>query len=818
MKAFIFLFFLLISSFSFSQTSDPSNKTIMEFTKGMEKHAGYFNYYWDSSEGRIFLEVGKFNTEFLYINSLSEGIGSNDIGLDRGQLGDNRVEKFIRIGRKILLVQPNYSYRAESNNEDEKKDVEESFAKSVLWGFQICAEENGSALIDATPFFLQDVHNVSGILKETNQGDYSVDQSRSAFYLAKTKNFPNNSEFDVILTFTGNAKGEYVKSVVPTPDVITVHEHLSFVKLHDDGYKPRVFDPRAGYFDISYKDYATPISEPITKRFIIRHNLKKKNPGAKISEPIKPIIYYVDNGAPEPIRSALMEGAQWWEQAFEAIGYKNAFIVKVLPDSVDPMDVRYNVIQWVHRSTRGWSYGSAVIDPRTGEIIQGRVTLGSLRVRQDYLIAEGLLAPYKKGKPVPTEMLQMALARLRQLAAHEVGHTLGLAHNFAASISNRASVMDYPHPLIKINEDNSLDLRDAYAVGIGEWDKAAIAYGYSEIPENINEKDSLNNIVTNAVAKGLMFISDEDARPLGSAHPYAHLWDNNSNPVDELNRMMKVRKIALSNFSENNIKESQPMADLENVLVPVYLLHRYQLEAAAKSLGGLYYTYALRGDGQKVTEIVSPDQQRNSLNSLLKTIQPEELMLPENILKIIPPQPLDYSRTKEDFASKTGLTFDPLSAAETAASLTIQLILQPERDARLIEYHSRDKNNPGFVEVADKLISATWKAPHKDGYYGDVQFIVDNIVLNKLMALVNNNNVDEVNSIAFKKIKELKNWLSDNLKSIKDEKLAAHFTHAVWQIDQFEDNPEKFQNIKEIEIPAGQPIGSDNDFYMPINR
>ena len=533
---------------------------------------------------------------------------------------------------------------------------------------------------------------------------------------------------------------------------------------------------------------------------------------AEISEPVKPIVYYVDNGAPEPIRSALIEGASWWNQAFEAAGYKNAFIVKVLPDSADPMDVRYNVIQWVHRSTRGWSYGGSVIDPRTGEIIQGRVTLGSLRIRQDYLIAEGLLAPYKKGEPASDEMLNMSLSRIRQLAAHETGHTLGLQHNFTASISNRASVMDYPHPLIKIKKDGTLDLSDAYAVGIGEWDKRAIIYGYSEFPVGTNEKEALNKIIDKTISSGLMYISDEDARPLGSAHPYAHLWDNNSNPVDELNRMMKVRKIALDNFSENNIQEGQPLAALENVLVPIYLLHRYQLEAAAKSLGGLYYTYAVRGDGQKITEIVPADKQRKALDVLLNTIKPSALEIPERILKIIPPQPPGYNRTRENFSSNTGLTFDPLSAAASAAELTIRLILQPQRDARLIEYNSRDKACPSLSEVIDKLISASILLEQKNKKEEEIKEVVDNIVLDHLISLARTKGtLTQVNAIAQLKLENLKKHLILQTKSIKEESILAHYEYLISKINDFENNHDNVKEIKTPDIPEGQPIGSDSD-------
>ena len=777
--------------------------------KGLKTYDGYFDFYYEESSDKIYLKVKKLEEEFLYINSLASGVGSNDIGLDRGQLGGERVVYFKKAGNKLLLVQPNLKFRANTDNASEKKSIEQAFAKSVLFGFKIVEKRDENYIIDLTPFLMQDTHGVSERLKSRREGTYKIDASKSALALERTKAFPENVEFEAMLTFKGQPTGLNIRSVTPTSSLVTVTQHHSFIELPDNNYKPRVFDTRSGAISMSYMDYATPIHEDIRKRFVVRHRLEKKNPEAKVSEAVEPITYYLDPGTPEPVRSALLEGARWWNQAYEAIGFINAFQVEMLPSDADPMDCRYNVIQWVHRSTRGWSYGGSVVDPRTGEIIKGHVSLGSLRIRQDFMIAQALMnKPFAESDNNYQPMLEMALGRIRQLSAHEVGHTIGFTHNFAASANNRASVMDYPHPQISVTNGN-IDFSDAYAVGIGDWDKVTVAYSYSEFNNSTNEKEALNKILKAATFTGHRFISDSDARAAGGAHATAHLWDNGKTAAEGLEDVLALRKQAIGNFSKDNIKSYEPYSVLEDVFVPLYFYHRYQTEAATKVIGGLDYNYAVKDGDEFTVERIDAKEQRETLNVLLETLSAETLAIPKDKLELFPPRAFGYGRSRESFKGKTGVSFDPFSAANTASDMTLKFLLNPQRANRLVLQQSLDSKQLSLEELLNSIIENSFNKSYNDTYLGETQYQINSNVLKYLMNLaVNDQSYFQTKAIANKQISQLlRRFL--NLK-------ATDVQYGI-MIKEFYEHPEKFKLEVSPKIPDGSPIGSNICNYNPEN-
>ncbi len=779
---------------------------------GFDRQSGFVDLYWDDGEGRLYLGLADLGEPLLYQSSLARGVGSNDLGFDRGQLGSTKVIEFQRVGPKVLMVEQNLDYRALSDDADERRAVRESFAVSAIWGFDVAAEQNGRVIIDATDFLMRDSHGIARRLADRDEGTFTVDASRSAVHLPRTKSFPDNAEVEAMITFTGTATGPYLPTVTPDSSSFTVNLHHSFIRLPDDNYEPLPYDPRASIIGVGFGrggffDYASDIGGSLTVRYARRHRLEKVDPSAEVSDAVEPIVYYVDRGAPEPVRSALLEGASWWNEAFEAAGYRNAFRVELMPEGADPLDVRYNVIQWVHRSTRGWSYGSSIVDPRTGEILKGHVSLGSLRVRQDYMIAEGLLGPYDDGAEGTEAILDMSLARIRQLSAHEVGHTIGMEHNFAASTQSRTSVMDYPFPFVQFADDGSLDLSEAYDVGIGEWDKRSVLYAYQDFPDDVDDAAGRAAIMAETLASGLRFVSDSDSRGVGTAHPDGNLWDNGANGLDELNRLMRVRSYALQRFAERNIRPGTPLATLEETLVPIYLLHRYQIQAAGKLVGGERFNYAIKGDGQRATDPVDGAEQRAAIAGLLQTVTPAALRLPDALLDTIPARPPGHGLTRETFARKTGKTFDAVAPARSAVSLTLEVLLNRERAARMIAGSARQSDLPGFEELLRSLAAATWYADRQNGLDAEIQRATNAELLTHLLLLAHDQEANaQVRALALDAIDGLDSWLAGRPPRETDVAWRAHYAYLAATIERVRNNPASVADLAPTPAPPGSPI------------
>ena len=789
-------------------------KSLTELTQGLQAQPGFIDVWRDADKGRVLLSVTALDQPFLLVSSLPYALGSNDVGLDRGQAGAMRMVRFEKHGKRLFLVQDNTNYVANSADKDERAAVRESFANAVLWSGDILANDGGKQLVDFSSFLLADWHGIGASLAAAKQGDYHVDAARSAVLAEQAKSFPDNVELEALLTFQGAGQAEYVRQVAPDPASLSMRQHISMVRLPDAGYQPRAYHPYSGGFDSSYFDFATPLAASLDVHWQIRHRLEKTDPAAALSPVKKPIVYYVDRGAPEPVRTALLEGARWWASAFEKAGFKDAYRVELLPEGADAMDIRYNMIHWAHRATRGWSYGNALTDPRTGEIIRGEVTLGSQRVRQDILIAESLLAPYGKGANGDKAKLaeQMALARLRQLAAHEVGHTLGFAHNFAASREGNGSVMDYPHPVLKLDSHGEIDLSDAYATGVGPWDDYMVKYIYGQYGSGAQEAAALAKLQADARAAHLVYVSDNDSRAPGASHPDGLLWDFGPDSIKTWDQLTVVRQRALQTFSPAVLPDARQIGEIEARLVPVYLLQRYQAEALARLVGGGSYDYATSGDVKNGASnggvrAVPAATQRQAMTRLADSLRAEYLALPANVLDVLTPPAQGYDRNREYFGTKMNNVFDAFTAVEAGAAQTSGFLLDAGRINRLSWQHARDPQQPGVQELLSLLLERTWKRePVPSSVPGGeaVQLAADWVLLDATLNLLDSSklhpNVDaEVRQLT----RDFAQWL---LKNPGKGVTADSRRQAADLIQRYLADPRSVKLRAMPEIPPGAPI------------
>lgn len=693
---------LVLVAFTPLAAQRPARDSLPSLTAaaaGYQRQDGFVPVLVDADRRQVRLELPDTGLTALMLVSQATGLGSNPIGIDRGASARSEVVRFVPEGRRVLVRFENTRYRS-SGDSLHARTVRESFASSTVASLAIVAADPGRILVDAGEFLVQDWTGVIGTLRGSGQGSFSLARDRTVVERGFTEAYPRNTEIDLALTFTSNQPGGIVSRVAPDGSAITLRQHVTLLALPDDRYQPRRYDPRVGYFTTTLKDYFQPLQGRLDQTVIARHRLLRRDPADPSSPIVDPIVYYIDPGIPEPVRQATMEGAKFWEEAFARAGLPGGFRAEWRPDSVDPMDARYNVVQWENRNERGWSVGGSLSDPRTGEIIKGMARMDSHRARTDYNIFAALI-----GAAPTARDTAMILARVRQVTAHEIGHTLGLAHNYIASTYGRGSVMDYPAPRATAAEGR-IDLSDAYATGPGDYDVWAIHWGYGIFPP-ANEEDSLRAIAADGVRQGWLYLSDGDARPDYAADPRTNLWDDAAGAGVFLDRQLAVRRVAMAHFGLDNIRDGEPVALLEERFAFVYFWHRYAIVAVAKAIGGLEYQFAIKGDGQTAVRSLAPARQRDALHRLASILAPGELAIPDTVLHLLPPAPPSVGDPGQEFRSRTTPMFDELGAAGTLAGLIVDAVLQPERLARLVAQASHDPEALTVGEVVDTLLGTT---------------------------------------------------------------------------------------------------------------
>jgi hypothetical protein len=792
----------------------PSGGSIAAKTTGMVRRDGFIPLYIDGTKGKLYLELPQDSLRVVLVTTQATGLGSNPIGIDRGADGGAQIARFDRSGERVLLTFENWNYRTSAtDNAAHARSVTEAFPPSTIAALPVVASERSRILVDATDFVLTDWLDVSGQLANANQGSYSVSRDRSSVNAALTRAFPRNSEIDAWLTFaSGGRPGRIVSQIVPDGRAFTLRQHISLLPLPDDGYRPRELDPRVGFFGIEFKDYAQPIQRPLEQRWIVRHRLERVNP-ADPDSPIKnPLVYYIDPGIPEPVRSATIEGAKWWTQAFDAAGLKGGFRVELLPDGADPMDARYNVVQWENRNERGWSIGGAVADPRTGEVLKAMARLDSHRARTDYNLYAGLM-----GADAAAADTHFVLARVRQVTAHEIGHTLGLAHNYIASTYERASVMDYPPPRVRLTPNGDIGIAEAYGVGPGAYDVWALRWGYGIFPA-ASERDSRQALVSEGLKKGFLFLSDADARPEFASDPRTNLWDDAATADEFLRHQMDVRRVAIQRFGERNIRPGEPIALLQERFVPVYFMHRFAINSLSKTIGGMEYSNAVRGDNLQATKPIDGTRQRAALTALVAALSPANLAIPDTVVTLLAPRPFGYSGSVELFGSRTRPAFDELGAARTLAQMIVDAVLQRDRAARLVQQAVHERDALTLADAVDAL-TASWRTPaaSPNGSAGvapakaaALQRVAQRAVADRLLALAADSDASpDAKAIADLEIAQLRRVAEAASRTAVGIPARAHWAAIAGDFARWQERREAPKPTPALVAPPGDPFGLD---------
>ena len=792
-----------------SAPAQPQPATIASRTRGMEKRDGFVPIYLDDRQGKVYLEVASDSMRMIVTQQLSTGLGSNPIGLDRGGGGANDIARFERNGERMLVVFENWNYRSSlATNAEHGRGVLESFPPSTIGALPIVVEEGGRFLVDATDFLFRDWQDVAGTLQRANQGAYSLSRERSSVYRPNTRAFPGNSEIDLSLTFvTTGRPGPIVSSIVPDGRAVTLRQHLSFVRLPDDSYRPRALDPRVSFFGTQFHDFAQPVQGTLEQRWISRFRLQRTNPRDPASAIVNPIVYYVDRGIPEPLRSATVEGARFWEQAFDQAGLRGGFQVRDLPEGADPMDIRYNMVLWINRNERGWSFGGSTGDPRTGENLKGIAHMDSHRNRTAYNIYAALMG----ADPSPADT-HYVLGRVRQVTAHEIGHTLGMAHNYIASTYERASVMDYPAPRVRLDARGEVDMSQAYALGPGAFDVWAVRWGYGIFAPEA-ERDSLAAIVREGLGKGYLFMSDGDARPDFASDPRNNLWDDAESATAFLEHQMAVRRVGMRRFGERNIRVGEPIGSLQDRFVPLYLFHRWGINSAVKAIGGMEYSYAVRGDGQQATRPVDGATQRRALGLLLQAISPAELAIPDTVVTLLAPRPFGWSGSVELFDSRVRPAFDELGTARTLAQYVIDGVLQRDRVARLVQLSWRSRSPLTLAEAMDSLVNATFGARAGTRRDSALVRVTSRALVDRLILLAADSNAAaDPRAVANLTLRRL-DALAATRERLGGLEHRAHMSALRRDIRQWLEEGEVPAMTLALRAPPGDPFGEEEDWH-----
>ena len=809
------LLILFFASVQYAQAQE--SYTFESVSISLDHKPGFIDLYVDEDKGRILAVLPPavsdgLSIRFIYSSGLTGGLGSNPIGLDRGNADSGVIVRFRKIGNRVVAEQENWRYRASSENPREQQAVAQSFATSFLWATEILStDDQGQLLIDLSGFLLRDQLDVASALKHGEDAHaYNLDAERSFPDTQNALVFPDNVELDAFLTFSTARPNAQTRATAPDARSITLSSHHSFVRLPDGGYRTRKFDQRTANIGMGFYDFSSELGAPIVQRLSRRFRLERVDPSLTSGSVKKPIVFYVDPGAPAQIRDALIEGASWWSVGFEAAGFEDAFRVELLPDDAHPLDIRYNVINWVHRQTRGWSYGGSVSDPRTGEILKANVILGSQRVRQDRMIFEGLAGVANTGTGHADDPIEISLARIRQLSAHEVGHTLGFAHNFAASSNDRASVMDYPAPYIRPHVDGTLDFSEAYASGLGVWDIFTVKWLYSEFPEASDEDGQLDTLVAEAATSGLRFIADQHSRSGATAHPYGSVWDNGDDAIETLQETLRVREIALKDFGLDRLAEGRPTSDLNTVIVPIYLYHRYQVAAAAKYIGGLEFSYGVNGANPGPGIPVPVEDQQRALSVILDTLNPNRLDLPDHVLNFLTPGDVGFAgggQSLEVFPSRTGPVFDLATSAAIATDLSFNALLAPQRLERLTAFEQRSESAFSLSHMLAQIDEAVFAATGTSRHEALARTIQSRFIEHLISTSSNPDVSFEVASKIDVRLTTIRDRLSRR-RAARSEQQKQHFRALASRINQYFDAGGVNVERLELSPPPGSPIGS----------